>query len=93
MRSQMHWQPVHPMARTSRQHPTSGPTWTKGVKALWQRAIAHLTVSDEPHVWHSQDAQGQTLWNAYDSRTGRSISRVSATNLRIWLEERHYQSF
>lgn len=58
---------------------------------LWQTAIAHLAISSEPHVWQTQDATGQMVWNSYDPNTGRSIHRVSAAELRVWLEERHYQ--
>ncbi|EDX87011.1 hypothetical protein S7335_4718 [Synechococcus sp. PCC 7335] len=42
-----------------------------------------------PRVWVTRDAAGQTLWNAYDSASGRTIHQVSETELRVWLESRY----
>lgn len=62
-----------------------------GAKAIWQTLLAYLTTSSEPHVWKTQDATGHTQWNAYDPVTRQSAYLASAEEMRVWLEERHYQ--
>jgi hypothetical protein len=57
----------------------------------WERTLSEFSFSSEPHVWQTQDSTGKELWNAFDPMTKRSIERVSANELRVWLEERHYQ--
>jgi len=57
---------------------------------LRQRIAAHLSVSSEPHVWQTQNDAGQMVWSAYDPSNGRAIHGVSESEMRIWLEERHY---
>lgn len=56
-----------------------------------QGAIAFFSGSSEPRVWKTQDQQ-DTLWNAYDPTSGKTVRKVSEDQLRVWLEERHYHS-
>lgn len=73
---------------------------------IWQTVIAYLATTSEPHVWTSQrsagggsgdvpvqaeDATGYTQWNAYDPLTRQFAHFASAQEMRVWLEERHYQ--
>lgn len=53
--------------------------------------MARLDVSDEPRVWPGQSWNGEPAWNAYDPITGQSAYLVSEAELRVWLEELHYQ--
>lgn len=56
----------------------------------WARTLMHqLTGSSEPRVWQTHDAYGQTLWNANDPTTSRTIRNASENEIRIWLEERY----
>jgi hypothetical protein len=89
----LNWHNVQTLERVFHQPTQPGRTWKTEVNDLWQTAIAHLAVSDEPHVWKSQDERGYTVWNAYDPKTGRSVNKLSESDVRVWLEERHYQPF
>ncbi len=51
--------------------------------------VTALTDSSNLRVWASKDAAGQTVWNANDRITGRTIRDVSDSELRIWLEHRY----
>ncbi|PZO49269.1 MAG: hypothetical protein DCF15_17110 [Phormidesmis priestleyi] len=51
--------------------------------------VAQLSASNDPHVWETQDADGQMVWNAHDRASGRTIRHASETELRIWLESRY----
>lgn len=98
MKPQLNWQDYQKL-----EFPTHQTTQARsyrsfknyGLKAklqdAWQRAVAYLSTSSEPHVWRSQDSTGQVIWNAYDPLTRRSIERVSMNEVRVWLEERYYQ--
>lgn len=57
---------------------------------MWLQAIARLESSSEPNVWRTHDEVGAITWNAYDPITGKAIYQVSASEVRAWLEERHY---
>ncbi|MGD1899876.1 MAG: hypothetical protein ACFB16_23375 [Phormidesmis sp.] len=54
-----------------------------------QPLVSVLVGSSEPRVWHHKNAAGQTLWSAHDGASGRAISNVSETELRVWLESRY----
>lgn len=56
---------------------------------LLNRFVDQLTAYDEPRIWQSHDATGNTLWNAYDSRSNRLLRDASENDLRIWLETRY----
>jgi hypothetical protein len=58
---------------------------------FWDQLINRLTLNpNEPHVWHTVDRMGQTIWHAYDPLTHRTLSCASETEMRQWLEERYY---
>lgn len=59
---------------------------------LWQNLFAALTKPQEPQIWQGYDRQGNLWWHGYDPITGRSICRDSEKEMRIWIEERYYQS-
>ncbi|WP_008309266.1 hypothetical protein [Leptolyngbya sp. PCC 6406] len=91
MRSQAYWPSNHLTADLPSGLAHLGQTWKATMAELVHRAIAYLDVSHQPHVWKSLDPQGWTLWNAYDPQSGQWISKLSDTEMRIWLEQRHYQ--
>ncbi|MBF2049418.1 MAG: hypothetical protein EDM05_040795 [Leptolyngbya sp. IPPAS B-1204] len=59
---------------------------------IWQSLVAYFSTSTEPHVWRSEDSNGQVVWHAYDPVTNRSVQQASMDEMRVWLEERHYQT-
>jgi len=61
------------------------------INDIWQATVAHWKATSEPHVWRTQDQSGQEAWNAYDPASHRTVRQVSEHDLRVWLEERHYQ--
>ncbi|HEY9646183.1 MAG TPA: hypothetical protein V6C88_07435 [Chroococcidiopsis sp.] len=91
MKSQLSWHDVHTLERAYRSPNPPRHRWAETFNNLWQTAIAHLSATDEPHVWRTEDANGQTLWHAYDPKTDQALNDVSEAEMRIWLEERHYQ--
>lgn len=68
---------------------SGAPRWAV-LRRLGQELVARLAVSDEPRVWPGRTPTGQSVWNAYDPITGRSINLVSEAELRTWLEDLHY---
>ncbi|MGB7250524.1 MAG: hypothetical protein WBC73_16425 [Phormidesmis sp.] len=60
------------------------------LRDLLETLATQLRGSTEPYVWESKDASGQTVWNAEDRVSGSVIRHASETEIRIWLEERHY---
>jgi hypothetical protein len=91
MKSYTNWQEQQKLERIFRQSPQKSRSFVSQLNDFWQRAIAFLEVSSEPRVWQTRNTVGETVWSAYAPSTGRSIEQVSASELRIWLEERHYQ--
>lgn len=63
----------------------------QGLHRVWQNLLAQFNTSDEPRVWPSQNRDGVPAWNAYDPVTGQSVNLVSEAELRVWLEDLHYQ--
>lgn len=61
------------------------------VTEIWQAIVAHLEATSEPRVWQTQDQSGREEWNAYDPASHQTLRQVSEQDLRVWLEERHYQ--
>jgi hypothetical protein len=90
MKSQLDWNDyqelelIRPAAKAKR-----SDNW---LKRLWQSLSTHLNSSSDPYVWQTEAANGQIVWNAYDPVTQRRIERVSANELRAWLEKRYYQA-
>jgi hypothetical protein len=89
MKSQLNWN----LYSTDYTAPKSAQKDSLRTKLIswWERTLAGFSFSAEPHVWQTQDSTGKELWSAFDPMTKRSIDRVSADELRAWLEERHYQ--
>jgi hypothetical protein len=86
------WQNYQNGGSVSNQSPKGKrPQMGEKLNSLWQAMLAHLKVSSEPQVWQSRNATGETVWNAYNPTTGQSIDQVSEQEVRVWLEERHYQ--
>lgn len=61
------------------------------LNSLWQHLIAALSNGHEPQIWVSSDRAGTTWWHGYDPLTGRSVTRSSEAEMRVWVEERYYQ--
>lgn len=79
-------------ANTSLRSPTVLFTLFPTLKAIWQRLIRTITSSKELQVWKTTDRHGHTYWHAYDPTTERSISLGSEAEMRMWIEQRYYQS-
>jgi len=61
-------------------------------KTIWQYFIRTITSNNEVQVWQKTDRYGNTYWQAYDPKTGKSTSLGSEAEMRIWIEQRYYQS-
>jgi hypothetical protein len=61
------------------------------VTEIWQAIVAYLECTSEPRVWQTHDQARRDEWNAYDPASHQTLRQVSAQDLRVWLEERHYQ--
>lgn len=85
MKFYLNWNDAQELEQPSQSH----GRFSVKLNDMWQRAIAY--VASEPHVWRTQDHLGRVVWSAYSPVTGQSISRVSASEMRTWLEEQHYQ--
>ena len=83
--SQSAYWPLH-LNRTSKAGQRSLKTQLQN---LAQTLVDQLGGFSEPHVWSTQDINGQTVWNAQDNASNRVIRNVSETELRIWLEARY----
>lgn len=90
MKSQLTWQNAQILERSDRQPTQTQQGWKSQFNHLWQSIVARLAFTQEPHVWQVQNGQGEQRWNAYDPKTGRSVSNQSADELRVWLEKRYY---
>jgi hypothetical protein len=93
MKSHLHWTNCHRLERIFRQSPQKHHWLRTKLHDIWQLTIAHLDASAEPHVWQTQDGAGRIMWSAYHPLTGQVIHRVTAAELRTWLEEQHYQDY
>lgn len=90
MKSQLSWQAHQNLKSSSQQQNHNLSVWSR-INDTWQMALTYFAASSEPHVWLSQDASGLPQWKAYDPITGQSATCSSETEMRTWLEERHYQ--
>lgn len=89
MKSSMSWEEYQRLELISSQTPSAEPlSLAAKLNHLWQRIMAYLGSSNEPHVWQTVDMTGRVYWNAIDPLTGRSIEKVSADTIRVWLEAR-----
>lgn len=67
------------------------PSWSARLSNFWHGWLASLDVSTEPRVWSTRNSQKEITWNAYDPMTGHGIYQVTDYDLRVWLEDLHYQ--
>jgi hypothetical protein len=65
--------------------------WNVKLESLLQKVLAYFMEPSEPIVWTVQDATGLIHWKAYDPSTNRSIDYTSEHEMRVWIEQRHYQ--
>lgn len=69
---------------------TRHPSLKSRFQQFWLWLRSNLLSSDEPRVWFTRDRAGQTWWHGDDPVTGRSINYVTETEMRVWIEQRHY---
>ncbi|MEM0979721.1 MAG: hypothetical protein AAGH78_05535 [Cyanobacteria bacterium P01_H01_bin.58] len=77
----------------------SGSLYALNSTRLWQalrrlggQLVHVLAFGEEPRIRTRQDQNGQTVFDAYDPVTHRHIRNVSEDTLRLWLEQRYYQT-
>ena len=63
----------------------------RAIARIWHRVAAFLSVSDDPRLTEVTDSSGQSVWSAYDPRTGQHIKNLPEHEMRVWLEERFHQ--
>jgi nitrite reductase/ring-hydroxylating ferredoxin subunit len=68
----------------------SQPHLRSRLAQLWQEARSRLIRSTELQVWQSQDANCEAHWSAYDPETGATVQDLTESEMRIWIERRHY---
>lgn len=71
--------------------PRRQPTLRERWNSLKQSITTYLYVSSEPYVWETVDRDGHVQWNGYDPITHQSVQVDSEDEMRVWLEDRHYQ--
>lgn len=59
------------------------------ISQSFQRLVA---TSQELQVNQKTDRRGHKYWQAYDPKTGDSTSLSSEAEMRVWIEQRYYQS-
>lgn len=59
---------------------------------IWQPIARLLNATTEPDVWKTYDEKGNPIWHAYDPLTGKDSEWICEDDLRVWLEQRYYQS-
>ncbi|MBW4466419.1 MAG: hypothetical protein KME07_13425 [Pegethrix bostrychoides GSE-TBD4-15B] len=62
------------------------------LRHIWQSLLSYLSNSNELRVWKASNVDGQPVWKAYDPTTESRVEFVSELDLRVWLEERYYQT-
>jgi hypothetical protein len=61
------------------------------VRQFGKRFIQWAVGNHEVQIWQVSDRAGNLYWRVYDPVTGASTSFNSASEVRIWLEQRYYQ--
>jgi hypothetical protein len=64
--------------------------WVYKFNQLWQNVLLFLSTAPEPRVWKMCNEAGEVYWNADDPITGERVQRLTETEMRAWLEDRHY---
>lgn len=75
----------------SAQTPKSGSLFTT-LKIIWRYSIRNLVGNNELQVWQKTDCYGKSYWRTYDLASGRSTVLGSQAEMRMWIEQRYYQS-
>jgi hypothetical protein len=93
MKSLMSWQVYQfltSLVHSEYQKP-SHLSFSEKLGNFWQKVKVYFQTSSEPCVWRTLDTLGRTQWHGYDPSTNTTIVSESEEDLRVWLEERHYQ--
>lgn len=62
------------------------------LRHIWQSLLSYFSSGNELRVWKTSDADGQLVWKAYDPITEHRVEFTDELDLRVWLEERYYQT-
>jgi hypothetical protein len=91
MKSTLTWNIYQFIASATHCQKSPTPGLKDKLVRVFQSVKAYLNVGSEPYVWKTTSAVGDSQWSAYDPITHTAIEGVSETEVRVWLEERHYQ--
>ena len=58
---------------------------------VWHNLVNYLTRPPEPRVQKKCNHRGKIWWKVYDPYTNRSAEFSSEAEVRMWLDQRHYQ--
>ncbi|MGB8699721.1 MAG: hypothetical protein WCD18_09925 [Thermosynechococcaceae cyanobacterium] len=58
---------------------------------IWNVFFEWVLSLDELKIYTLKNRFGETFWKVHDPRTGRRMSFGSETEVRAWLDKRHYQ--
>ncbi|GAB4229629.1 MAG: hypothetical protein Kow00121_58550 [Elainellaceae cyanobacterium] len=89
MKSYLTWYGHKPFNQNS--HSEQERSFGAKLRDTWHMLLSWLAASAEPHVWSTRDRTGHVSWSAYDPQTNQRLDHLSAADMRVWLEERHYQ--
>jgi hypothetical protein len=70
---------------------TVSSRFAASVKQFGKRFIQWFVGNHEVQIWRVSDRAGNFCWRVYDPVTGASTSFNSASEVRIWLEQRYHQ--
>ena len=57
---------------------------------IYKTSLQWVTETPQLRVWQTWDEDENVYWNGYDPITRRSIHRVSESQIRVWIEQRHH---
>ena len=58
---------------------------------IFQKIVRSLTVNyNEPHIEQKKDRYGNLYWKVFDCRTKKLYTFGSTSEVRAWIEQRHY---
>lgn len=63
-----------------------------GLHHIWQSLLAYFSANAELRVQKTTDSAGKLIWRAYDPLSQARAEFDNELDLRIWIEERHYQA-
>lgn len=65
----------------------------RAIYQWWENFVAELTRPPEPKVRQKSNRRGEIWWEVYDPYTNLTARFASELEVRMWLDQRHYQSF